>query len=650
MVEDLRIEGGVAPDPVVSVIIPVHNKLDYTLACLDSVAKQLPAAPIEVLIVDDCSSDDTESRLSVRDDIRYRRNSKNLGFVGSCNYGATQARGEYLFFLNNDTLVLAGWLDHLVATFAEHEAVGLVGSKLIYPDGRLQEAGGIIWADASGWNWGRLSDPAAPEYNFVRDVDYCSGAALMIRRALFEDLGGFDDRYAPAYYEDTDLAFAVRARGLRVLYQPLSQIVHYEGVSAGTDVSSGMKAYQVRNRELFLDRWRAALAGHGDSQSKPPRLSADRRPVARMLLIDDCTPTPDQDSGSLDMVNYLRLLVSFGYRVTFIPKSNLLHFGAYTTALQNMGVECLFHPYIDSVQSLIAERGGEFDVVMLARAQTAYECIDAVRVGCRDAKVIFNTVDLHFLRERRRAELETGRPESPAAKEMERIERYVMERADTTIVISDVEAALLAREAPNVRVRVIPILREIPGRDNDFANRHGLLFVGGFRHPPNVDAMRWFCAEIWPLIRAELPDVTLSIVGSHMVPEIEALAGNGIQVVGFVEDISGIFGQVRLSVAPLRYGAGQKGKVVTSLGFGVPCVVTSIAAEGMGFGANDGALLADERMEFAHAVIRLYRDAELWQRLSDGGLALVKRRFSLDANRQKLQELLRELDLPVASI
>lgn len=649
VVEDLRIEGGVAVNPLVSVIIPVHNKLDYTLACLDSIAKQLPATPIEVLVVDDCSNDETEARLSVRDDIRYLRNAVNLGFVGSCNYGATEACGEYLFFLNNDTLVLDGWLDALVLSFSEHEDVGLVGSKLIYADGRLQEAGGIIWADASGWNWGRLADPGAPEYNFVRDVDYCSGAALMVRRALFNELGGFDQRYAPAYYEDTDLAFAVRAHGLRVLYQPFSQIVHYEGVSAGTDLSSGMKAYQVRNRELFLDKWRHVLVAHGDSQSRPPRLSADRRPVGRMLLIDDCTPTPDQDSGSLDMINYLRMLISFGYRVTFIPKSNLLHFGAYTTALQTMGVECLYHPYIDSVQSVIAERGSEFDVVMLARAGTAYACIDAVRDGCRDAKVIFNTVDLHFLRERRRAELETGRAESAEATEMERIERYVMERADTTIVISRVEEALLAQEAPDVRVRVIPLLREIPGRSGGFDGRNGIVFVGGFRHPPNVDAMRWFCAEIWPSIRAELPDVTLSIVGSHMVPEVEALAGNGVHVVGFVEDISGIFAQARLSVAPLRYGAGQKGKVVTSLGFGVPCVLTGIAAEGLGLGETDGALFADEPADFAHAVVRLYQDAELWQRLSDGGLALVNREFSVDANRRKLEDLLRELDLPIAT-
>ena len=649
VVDDLRIPGGVARNPLVSVIIPVHNKLEYTIGCLNSIVKHMPSVALEVLVVDDCSSDATQARLAERDDIRYLRNGANLGFVGSCNRGAEESLGTYLFFLNNDTLVTPGWLDHLLATFDTQRDVGLVGSKLVYADGRLQEAGGIIWADGSGWNWGRLSDPAAPEFNFLRDVDYCSGAALMIPRALFKELGGFDARYAPAYYEDTDLAFMVRARGLRTLYQPLSQIVHYEGVSAGTDLGSGMKSYQVRNRDIFINKWRHVLADHGDPELRPPRHSADRRPIARMLLIDDCTPTPDQDSGSVDMINYLRMLIDFGYRITFIPKTNLLHYGAYTTALQALGVECLFHPYIESVDQVIRERGAEFDVVMLVRARTAFDCIGTVRTHCPRARIIFNTVDLHFLRERRRAQIESGTPTSRAAAEMERIERYVMDRADTTIVISSAERELLASEAPHVRVRVIPLLREITGRSGGFEERSGLVFVGGFRHPPNIDAAHWLCTEIWPLIRGALPGAELSIIGSHLVPEVESLAGNGVRVLGFVNDLEPVFSNARLSVAPLRYGAGQKGKVVTSLGYGVPCVLTTIAAEGLGLNEEYGAAIADDPAAFAEAVIRLYHDAQLWRRLSDDGLALVEREFSVAANRRRLADLLLELDLPVSN-
>lgn len=637
-VENRSIPGGVSARPLVSIIIPVYNKLIHTLACLDSIARQMPRVPIEVLVIDDGSTDATEHSLSKRTDIRYLRNHENLGFVGSCNRAAEQARGEFLFFLNNDTVVLDGWLDALIQTFHDFPNAGLVGSKLIYPDGRLQEAGGLVWADGSCWNRGRLADPSAPEFNFLCDVDYCSGAALLIRCDLFNTLGGFDRRYAPGYYEDTDLAFAVRDQGWRVLYQPLSQIIHYEGVSAGTNLTTGMKVFQVRNRNRFQEKWANVLAQHCDTRS---HLSA------RILVIDACTPTPDQDSGSLDMFNYLRLLVEFGYRVTFVPASNLLHFGRYTTALQAIGVECLHRPYIQSVQDILKDRGEEFDAVMLVRVTVAFDLIDQVRTHCPKARVLFNTVDLHFLREQRLAELETGIASSPRSEELRRQELTVIARADTSIVISPVEQALLAHEAPGARVRVIPILREIPGRTTGFDQRAGLVFVGGFRHPPNIDAMIWFCTEVWPIIRHAAPEMNLSIIGSHMVPEVQALAGNGIQVLGFVEDLTSVFARSRISVAPLRYGAGQKGKVVTSLSYGVPCVLTPIAAEGLGLTEGEGILLAETPAAFADAIIGLYHDAVLWDGLSKQGLKQVERKFSLAANRNRLASLLREIGLPV---
>lgn len=637
-IENRSIPESVGTQPLVSIVIPVYNKLTHTLACLDSIARHMPKESIEVLVIDDGSMDATESSLSTRTDIRYLRNRENLGFVGSCNHGAENARGEFLFFLNNDTIVLDGWLDASIQTFRDVPDVGVVGSKLIYPDGRLQEAGGIVWADASCWNRGRLADPAAPEFNFRCDVDYCSGAALLIRRDLFNTLRGFDERYAPGYYEDTDLAFSVREHGLRVLYQPLSQIIHYEGVSAGTSLTSGMKAHQVRNRHRFQEKWAHVLAGYSGYRS---------RACARMLVIDACTPTPDQDSGSLDMLNYLRLLIGFGYHVTFIPASNLLHFGRYTTALQSIGVECLYRPYIQSVQDVLKQRGEEFDAVMLVRVTVAFDLIDQVTIHCPRARVLFNTVDLHFVREQRLAELETGQASSPRSEDLRRQELAVIARADVTIVISPVEQVLLAHEAPGARVRVIPILREIPGRSADFDQRTGLVFVGGFRHPPNIDAMLWFCAEIWPAIRRAIPEITLSIIGSHMVPEVRALQGDGIQVLGFVEDLMPVFARARVSVAPLRYGAGQKGKVVTSLSYGVPCVLTPIAAEGLGLTDEQGITIAETPTAFADAVFRVYHDPVLWERLSEKGLKQVEREFSLIANRDRLASLLREIELPI---
>ncbi len=210
----------------VSVIIPVFNQLQFTQSSLASIQDNQADQSLEVIVVDDSSTDGTEETLPRIPGLVYLRNEENVGFVASCNRGAAKARGNYLVFLNNDTVVTAGWLSALHETFQFEPHAGLVGSKLIYPDGRLQEAGGIIWRDGSGWNRGKFDDPEKPEYNFLREVDYCSAASLMIPRSLFHELGGFDPQYAPGYYEDTDIAFKVRSRGLKVLYQPLSQVIH----------------------------------------------------------------------------------------------------------------------------------------------------------------------------------------------------------------------------------------------------------------------------------------------------------------------------------------------------------------------------------------------------------------------------------------
>ena len=161
--------------------------------------------------------------------IRLIVNPSNLGYLRSCNTAARVAKGEFLLLLNNDTQVLPDWLDPLLLPFRSRSDVGAVGSKLLYPDGRLQEAGCIVWDDGSGWNFGRLDSPDRPAYNYLREVDYCSAASLLVPRALFNEMGGFDERYAPAYCEDSDLAFRLRERGYKVLYQPRSRIVHHEG-------------------------------------------------------------------------------------------------------------------------------------------------------------------------------------------------------------------------------------------------------------------------------------------------------------------------------------------------------------------------------------------------------------------------------------
>jgi GT2 family glycosyltransferase len=319
-------------EPVVSIVIPVYGEVDYTYRCLRSLWSHRSHYSFEVIIVDDCSPDNTLSMLKTIEGVRIVRNETNQGFIRSCNNGAREAHGKLLVMLNNDTVVLSGWLDELVNTFNCIPQAGLVGSKLVYPDGRMQEAGGIIWRDGSGWNYGRLQDANRPEYNYRRDVDYCSGASLMITKKLYDQLGGFDEHYLPAYGEDSDLAFRVRQAGYRVLYQPLSQVVHFEGITSGKEVSSGVKAYQVENAKKLYARWQGVLAGHGEPGLMPEK-EKDRGISGRALVLDHCTPTPDQDAGSITAFNLMRIVQCLGFKVTFAPEDNFLYMTPYTRDL-----------------------------------------------------------------------------------------------------------------------------------------------------------------------------------------------------------------------------------------------------------------------------------------------------------------------------
>ena len=263
-------------EPLVSIVIPVYNEFSHTYACLQSILENTEEIPYEIILGDDCSNDLTKNIAQIVSHIKIIRNTENMRFLKNCNQAAMKAAGKYIVFLNNDTTVQEGWLSALLSVMETQENVGLVGSKLIYPDGTLQEAGGIIWRDASGWNYGRGKNPQASEYNYLKEVDYISGAAIMIRRSLWDQIGGFDERYAPAYYEDSDLAFEVRKAGYQVVYQPASVVIHYEGISNGSDITEGQKAYQIRNQKIFYEKWKEILEKEHFDNAQEFFLARDR--------------------------------------------------------------------------------------------------------------------------------------------------------------------------------------------------------------------------------------------------------------------------------------------------------------------------------------------------------------------------------------
>ena len=629
--------------PTASLVIPVFDQFAHTLACLRALAAHPPTTPFEVIVVDDGSHDETVDALPRIDGVRYHRRTANGGFIAACNDGASLARGDYLIFLNNDTVPQPGWLEGLLGTFADEPDTGLVGAQLLYPDGRLQEAGGVVFADGSGWNYGKFESPEDPRFAYLRDCDYVSGAAIAIPRALFAALGGFDARYAPAYYEDTDLAFAVRAAGRRVIYQPAARVIHVEGGTAGTDTNVGMKAYQVRNRTTFAAHRAEALASQLPAHTVPTPALLHRR-QKQILVIDAQTPRPDHDSGSLRLVNLMRLLREEDAHVVFVP-ADRHRVEPYAAQLQRMGVEAWHAPFAARAPAWLREHGHRFDAVMVSRHYVASEFIPLIRAHAPQAKLIFDTVDLHYLRERRGAEVASDAALARAAERTRALELGVIAKCDATLVVSDVERALLREDAPSARVEILSNLHRVAGAGKSFADRHDLVFVGGFRHPPNVDAVLWFVREAFPRIREQLPDVQFHCIGSHTPSEIETLAAvPGVRIHGHVTDIDPYMDGCRIAVAPLRYGAGVKGKVNLSMAHGQPVVATACAVEGMHLRDGQDVLVGDTADAFADAVVRLYRDEALWTTLSRNGLDSVTTHFSLDSARETVRRVF--LDKP----
>lgn len=617
----------------VSIIIPVYNQVHFTHACLAAVEKHSGNISYEVIVVDDASTDTTRDVIGAIAGVVYLRSQTNDGFIASCNRGAAAARGAYLVFLNNDTTVTAGWLSALRETFEFEPDAGLVGSKLVYPDGLLQEAGGIIWRDGSGWNRGKFQDAAKPEYNYLREADYCSAASLMIPKSLFDHVGGFDSKYAPAYYEDTDLAFKVTRAGRKVFYQPLSVVTHYEGITSGTDLSAGTKRYQEVNRKTFVNTWASVLAAlpeNGDLESYyalPPGKQ-------RILVIDHHLPMPDRDSGSLRMFNLLRVLHGLGHEVTFLP-DNLADIPPYGDQLRKHGIIVLHHPYARSIREYLQTEGRGFNIIILSRCDFARKHVADVREFAPKSHLIFDTVDLHFLREKREAAITGQRDNRERAREKRQIEFDLIQETDQTWVVSPVEREVILSSHPHSSVEVVSNIVELPGSVTPFAERRDILFIGSFQHPPNTDGVLFFSREILPLVQERIPDLRFYIIGDKAPPEVVALSSERVILTGYQPDVSIYFNTVTLSVAPLRYGAGVKGKINQSMAFGVPVVATSVAAEGMDITNREEGLIADTPETFAEAVIELYRSESLWNRISKHGLRKTQKFYSMEAARQQ---------------
>ena len=631
--------------PLVSIIIPVYNELDYTYNCIRSIFERTTISNYEIIVADDNSTEDMAVLNNDFSNLIIIRNGTNLGFLQNCNHAATHAKGNYIVFLNNDTQVLDNWLSELLFVFDRFPKAGLVGSKLIYPNGLLQEAGGIIWKDGGGLNYGNLDNPGSPEYNYIKEADYVSGASLMIRKQLWNEIGGFDDRFSPAYCEDSDLCFQVRQKGYLVFYQPFSEVIHFEGLSHGRDPRKGIKQYQVVNRQKFIDKWNGELKLKS-KKNKNLFFERDRSASKKhVLVIDHNVPTIDKDAGSRTISNFVDTFLDLGYSVKFLVP-NMYPTYNYTKLLQEKGVEVLhgdrFVYWKHKWESYFKENIKKFDAILLSRSSICTPYIKHLKNNGYKGKTIYYGHDLGFLRTEQELEMTGDISLKKVIRKTKADEDYMYQHVTDALMISYEEIAYLKTYITTPLHYIPPYFFTVKKNTAGFDERQGILFVGGFHHPPNQDAMRWFLNDIYGGLEKE--GIYLTIAGSEMPDFIFEYKQKfpSLTILPDVpsEQLEELYAAAKIAIVPLTLGAGVKGKVIEAMAKGVPIVGTDKAFEGLL--KNDDFIYRNinDPAEFAAEIKKIYHDREIWMKLSDFGKDYVTRSFNKDIMKNVLRSII----------
>jgi GT2 family glycosyltransferase/glycosyltransferase involved in cell wall biosynthesis len=613
-----------------------------TLACLRSLAEN-HSERLEIIIVDNASSDDTSKLLDRLGGVRVIRNSENLNFLLGVNQAAREAHGKYLLILNNDAQLQPGTLRSALATIRSSPDIGAVGGRIILLDGTLQEAGSIVWRDGSCLGYGRGDDPFAPTYMFQRDVDYCSGAFLLTSRELWNQMGGFDEKYKPAYYEETDYCVRLWERGLRVVFDPAAVLLHYEFASSAsvTKATDLQRAHQA----LLVDRHHEVL-----SKQLPPDLSATlqarmRGGRKRILFIDDRVPHTWCGSGYPRSRTILLAMLEQGFFVTLYPIFVVKEEWSSVYSDIPREVEVMTGYGAPLLEAFLRNRLGYYDTIFVSRPHNMKQLARVVSDNPNwfenvkiiyDAEAIFagREITLHELRGTPLSKLELT--------EIVKDEVEATAVADCVVAVSEAEKR--AFEAHGVeRVHTLGHMLVPSLLERAFEARKGFLFVGAIHQEdsPNGDSLIWFLEEIFPLVQRTLgADVPFTIVGYNTSGRLRQLAGPAVQIVGLLDDLTQMYANARVFVAPTRYAAGIPHKIHESAARGLPVVATELVATQLGWQDNVELLVGEGAASFAQKCVELYQKQDLWMKLRQTGLERVKAECSKEAFDRKLKEIL----------
>lgn len=623
--------------PLVSIVIPVHNKFNLTLQCLRAIQLNWDVTPFEVIVINDASSDWTKTALANIRGIRVVDLQENVGYLRATNIGISASRGKYVALLNNDTIPLSGWLDRLVAELESDSKIGIAGSKLLYPNMQVQELGSQIFSDGSGWNLGKYSDHFSPEHSFNREVDYVSAAAILVRADLLAETNGFDELYIPAYYEDADLAMQARKHGFKVVAVHDSFVIHLEGGSHGANTNQGVKQFQEINKAKFVEKWTEELTNHWNPDNGP-RLESKRDSKGIVLIYDSQIPQSSRDAGSQRATQIAKNLSNLGFHVIYFASDETISI-IDVIHLRDFGIE--IHTNHDSLKNSLAGRANRVRGIWIQRISVATAFYDQVRKEFPMTPIVFDTIDLVSSRIRR--EKQEGIKSEMTLGEAVALEKKFALKSTLTLTVSEDEKSKLQLLAPKGNFETLWMSFETV---QDWIPRKNLqntgLFVGNFRHTPNKVSLYWFIELVLPQIIEINQDFVLNVVGTGLnTTEVESISVKGVNFLGFVDDLAPLYQNAKVVVVPLQYGAGIKGKMCEALSHASAVVSTSYGAEGLGLTDGDEYLLADSGNEFAQKVIEVLNDNQLRNQVSKAAFDYSKANLSADSFSKKIEEIAR---------
>lgn len=632
--------------PLVSIVIVLFNRAELTLACIRSLLGSSIAC--EIIVIDNCSNDQTAALFNKIRGVHYRRNTENVHFLRACNQGAKIASGQYLLLLNSDTEVFPGAIEAAVQRLASDPSIGCVGGRLILPDGRLQEAGCFVWQEATCEGYGRGDQPNDGAYLFARPVDYCSGAFMLTPLDLWNRLGGFDDAFAPAYYEEVDYCFRVWRSGRSVFYEPQAMINHYEFGSSRADTPP--TELMLRNQKLFANRHRDSLASRPPAHSRATvSMRSPSLCTRKMVLIcDERLPHVKTGAGYPRANRLVRTLVSLGYQVTLYPMTDPPPQETLLDVYRDIpvDVEVLIGEHYGSANltKLLQERKGLYTTILVSRPTTMKEIRPILRRSPElfsgmhliyDAEAIFT---LRQLRERRIAGTE------PSEAEAERLiskELSLCTGFHTVLSVSQEEASHFQRYG----MKSVVVGHAVPELVSTAAweSRNDFLFVGAIQGDggPNFEAVIWFLNEVWPQLMKLLPSSRFVVAGQNLSHRLTRTPlPERVLVTGALDSLDSVYDSARVFVAPTQASAGIPLKVVEAAGRGIPVVCTSLLAGQLRWHDGQELSVADTGNDFVNKCHHLFTNRDLWYSQRELALTSIQREYSEAAFQRQLAEAL----------